>query len=181
MKRRSKIIRKGDRARRPKASKPQRAPTPKKASRPIFSAAEQDELARLTRERDQALEQQAASAEVLRLISSSWAIFRPSLRQYLRTLLGFVTPNLEYCGCVRATVSVVSRFTKYRMPSPNTSKFSRWYTHLRAAALAFFPRHGRSLTLPTWPRHPLTPNNALPQLLLPSNLGVYGRSSTCPC
>jgi hypothetical protein len=72
MKRRSKIIHKGDRARRPKASKPKRASTPNKAS-PVRSSAasEPGELARITRERDEALEQQAAASQVLQLISSS--------------------------------------------------------------------------------------------------------------
>ena len=72
MKRRSKIIHKGDRARGPKASKPKRASTPNKAS-PVRSSAasEPGELARITRERDEALEQQAAASQVLQLISSS--------------------------------------------------------------------------------------------------------------
>ena len=72
MKRRSKIIRKGDQARRSKLSKPRRASTPNKAS-PVRSSAagEPGELARITRERDEALEQQAAASQVLQVISSS--------------------------------------------------------------------------------------------------------------
>ena len=51
MKRRSKIIRKGDRARRSKASKPKRGPTPNKPSRSTSSdAGEQREIARLAHE-----------------------------------------------------------------------------------------------------------------------------------
>ena len=51
MKRRSKIIRKGDRARRSEASKPKRGPTPNKPSRSTSSdAGEQREIARLAHE-----------------------------------------------------------------------------------------------------------------------------------
>ncbi len=72
MNRRSKIIRKGNRTRRPKVSKPKRVPTSNKAS-PLRSSAagELGELARTIRERDEALEQQAAASQVLQLISSS--------------------------------------------------------------------------------------------------------------
>jgi two-component system, NtrC family, sensor kinase len=84
MKRRSKIIHKDDRARRPKASKPKRVPTLDKPSRPSSSAAaEQGELARITRERDEALEQQAATSELLTIISSGAAELETTFRAIL--------------------------------------------------------------------------------------------------
>ena len=71
MKRRSEIIHKGDRARRPKASKPQRGPAPNKSSRPVSSDAGEQAKSSAHRERDEALEQQAATSQVLQVISSS--------------------------------------------------------------------------------------------------------------
>jgi GAF domain-containing protein len=72
MKRRSKVTGKPVKPRRHKASKPKRELAPNVASRPATSAVGKDEqIARLTYERDEALEQQAATTDILQLISSS--------------------------------------------------------------------------------------------------------------
>ena len=72
MKRRSEATGKPDKQRRHKASKQKRELAPTEASRPATSAIGKDEqIARLTHERDEALDQQAATTDVLELISSS--------------------------------------------------------------------------------------------------------------
>ena len=84
MKRRSKIVRKGDQTRRPKGSKPKRNSTScKTSSAHSPSAGEHDELTRLTRERDDALAQQVATSEVLRVISSSDGELQPVFESIL--------------------------------------------------------------------------------------------------
>ena len=72
MKRRSKVTGKPVKLRRHKASKQKRKLAPNEASRPTASAVGKDEqIARLTHERDEALEQQAATTDILQLISGS--------------------------------------------------------------------------------------------------------------
>jgi hypothetical protein len=72
MKRRSKVTSKPVKLRRDKASKQKRGLAPNEASRPTTSTIGKDEqIARLTHERDEALQQQAATTDILQLISSS--------------------------------------------------------------------------------------------------------------
>ena len=72
MKRRSKVTFKPVKLRRRKASKQKGGLAPNEASRPTTSAVDKDEqIARLTHERDEVLEQQAATTDILQLISSS--------------------------------------------------------------------------------------------------------------
>src|ERR1700744_4642896 len=98
MKRRSKAIRKGDRARRPKAPKPPRAPISGRASSVRSSAAgEPDELARITRERGEALEQQTATAKVLAAIS-------PSEFELKAVFEALVESSVRLCGAERGVI-----------------------------------------------------------------------------
>jgi hypothetical protein len=72
MKRRSRVSGKSTNDGRQRASKPKGGPAANKPSRSITSAVSDDEqMARLTRERDEALEQQAATTDILQLISNS--------------------------------------------------------------------------------------------------------------
>jgi hypothetical protein len=71
MKKRSRAGGKPAKARRRKASKPKGQGTPKALSRRGAVPMGRTEIARLTRERDKALAQQAATADVLHVISSS--------------------------------------------------------------------------------------------------------------
>src|SRR6516165_451048 len=71
MKKRSRVGGKPPKARPRKASKLKGGRASKAATRRDPAPADQTEVARLTRERDEALAQQAATADVLRTISSS--------------------------------------------------------------------------------------------------------------
>src|SRR6516225_8766296 len=62
-----------------------RPSAPKNVRRPSVSAGHETELARLTRERDEALEQQRATAEVLKIISASRTELEPVLEVVVRS------------------------------------------------------------------------------------------------
>ena len=78
-----KIIRKGDRARRQRVSKPQRFNSNRVSLVRSSAAGEPGELARITGEREEALTQQTATSELLAIISSGVAELEPILRAIL--------------------------------------------------------------------------------------------------
>ena len=86
MKRRSRAIGEPNKAQRPKTPEPKRRNKPKTVARSISSSAgKETEVARLTRELNEASEQQSATADVLRMISSSPRDIQPVLDAIVRT------------------------------------------------------------------------------------------------
>src|SRR5215472_10891732 len=96
MRRRSRVSSKPDKGRSPEAQtpEPRDAPTVRRRS---SAAGQETEVARLTRDRDEAREQQKATAEILRMIRNSPADVQPVFETIVRSAVSL-------CGSLYANV-----------------------------------------------------------------------------
>jgi hypothetical protein len=112
MKRRSRAGGEPIKGRRRKTSEPKRRNAPNAVPRLSSSTAEEAEAASLTRELNEAREHQAATSEVLKVISGSHGDLQPVFAAMLENARGFVTPTSAIsfvgmempCGSLRPTI-----------------------------------------------------------------------------
>jgi hypothetical protein len=176
MKRRSTVSGKPAQLRGPKASKSKRVSRPREASRSTSSAVDNEgEVARLTRELDEAREQQTATSEVLRIISSSPGELQPVFDAILNNAV-------RICAAQNATLWLfgdgrfrsVARFADIpdvgldqTQPGPNR-------------ASAAFGQRNRSFILKTMQRSPLIASVIRSQFA-PWNGLAFAPTSACRC
>jgi hypothetical protein len=124
-------------------SKAQKAPT---AS--VSTSRRQEEFDRLRRERDQALEQQAATSEVLKVISSSAGELKPVFESILENAVRICEAsfgNLLLYELMRSDTLLC--IMRHRLGLPNSN----------AIRLPLVIRHGFFITLPSRSRLPRLP------------------------
>ena len=125
MKRRSRAGGELTKGRRRKTAKPKRRNTPKVVARSNSShTSEETEVARLTLKLNEALEQQTATSEVLRVIQALPAIFSQYLPPCWRMRCASATPNLEISSDGMARLFSSWRRTRHRQPSPKARRGS---------------------------------------------------------
>jgi GAF domain-containing protein len=126
MKRRSRAGGEPIKGRRRKTPEPKRRDAPKvQASSKLFPSTEETEVARLTRELNEALEQQTATSEVLRVISSSPSNLNPILQTILANATRICEANFGLLNLpkgdafpVAATHNVPEAFAELRRREP---------------------------------------------------------------
>jgi hypothetical protein len=182
MKRRSKTGGNASKSARHKATTVKRRRTPPKAGpgRRSATTTQETEIARLTRERDEALEQQTATSEVLQIISSSPGDLEP----VFSVMLG---KAVQICDASYGNIYRWDGDALHYMASYNTPKALvrvRKGEPLRPDRL--HPLESRSQPnrlgiLPTSAKTPLTSPGSVPALSRGSNWAVYARPCSCRC
>ena len=79
------------------------------------------ENTRLLNELREVAEQQTATADVLKVISSSPGELEPVFQEMLRTRCGFAKPNLAFCLFANGAFRALSLVTIFRPRLPNTT------------------------------------------------------------
>ena len=128
-----------------------------------------------TRELTESLEQQTAT--VRRCCKSSQArraIFSRYLRPCSRMPCASATQSLGISFVGMATPSTSLRRIIYRLPSPSFAGAHRFVPVRKITSVAWL-RRKQLFTSPIWLRTSVTSKDVIQQLLLPSNLGAYGR------